>query len=275
LGKCSKITETSSGSITSTKQFVWSETHMREARDSSGSVTAQYFPLGAVSGGNSYYYTKNSLGSICDMSDGSGAVKAQYAYDPYGRSTEIQGNLASDFQYAGYYKHAPSGLNLALYRAYDSSKGRWLNRDPLGEEQLIATASPIPSAAINRRTGSLFKIIGSSNLYGYVDNAPANSVDPSGLFPIWEIIPLPMPLFPPPLFDLDQAWKDYQEYLHQCPKKTPYNGEYNNPKLRWIPPNLDYPPAYPPFEMNPPNNPYHYNYPWGPDGGYGGDPIIG
>jgi len=49
----------------------------------------------------------------------------QYRYDPYGQVTAT-GSLASDFQYAGMYYHAPSGLNLATYRAYSPSLGRWL-----------------------------------------------------------------------------------------------------------------------------------------------------
>src|ERR1700679_2859496 len=57
----------------------------------------------------------------------------RYEYGMYGEVTQTVGTLASDFQYAGYYFHAPSGLNLATYRAYSPSLGRWISRDPIGE----------------------------------------------------------------------------------------------------------------------------------------------
>ena len=66
------------------------------------------------------------------------------------------GGVEASFGYTGHYVHAPSGLHLALYRAYDADLGRWLSRDPIGEA-------------------------GGLNLYGYVGNRPTVSVDPYGL----------------------------------------------------------------------------------------------
>lgn len=48
------------------------------------------------------------------MTDSSGTIQARYDYDPYGHVTTITGTVPSDFQYAGYYTHATSGLNLTL-----------------------------------------------------------------------------------------------------------------------------------------------------------------
>lgn len=67
------------------------------------------------------------------MTDSSGLVQAHYEYDLYGQRTKTAGALDSDFQYAGYYMHAPSGLNLTVYRAYNPALGRWINRDPIAE----------------------------------------------------------------------------------------------------------------------------------------------
>jgi type VI secretion system secreted protein VgrG len=50
-----------------------------------------------------------------------------------------------------------SSFAAAPYRAYDSTMGRWLNRDLIEE-------------------------VGGINLYGYVENDPPNAVDPLGLF---------------------------------------------------------------------------------------------
>jgi type VI secretion system secreted protein VgrG len=54
--------------------------------------------------------------------------------------------------------HAPSVLNLTVRRAYSANFGRFLNRDPMEENA-------------------------GSNLYAYVQNAPLELVDPSGLMP--------------------------------------------------------------------------------------------
>jgi RHS repeat-associated protein len=68
----------------------------------------------------------------------------------------LQGDLNPDVGYAGMYYHAASGLNLTLFRAYDSDLGRWLSIDPIGE-------------------------FGGLNLYAYVANNPINAVDFFGL----------------------------------------------------------------------------------------------
>src|SRR5947209_8714794 len=90
------------------------------------------------------------------MTEGSGAIRARSDYDPYGRRTKVQGDLDSDFAFTGHYVHAPSGLYLALYRAYDSEVGRWVSRDPIAES-------------------------GGMNLYAYIGNDPLNGADALGL----------------------------------------------------------------------------------------------
>lgn len=52
--------------------------------------------------------------------------------------------------------HARSGLNMRVFRAYSSSLGRFINRDPIGENA-------------------------GANLYAYVDGDPILWTDPSGL----------------------------------------------------------------------------------------------
>ena len=84
-------------------------------------------------------------------------MRARYDYDPYGRVTKVSGNVDADFLYTGHYYHAPSGLHLALYRAYDADLGRWLNRDPVGENYDF-------------------------NMYRYTYNNSVNFIDPNGLW---------------------------------------------------------------------------------------------
>ncbi len=82
----------------------------------------------------------------------------QRLLDPYGRRSLVSGADLADFGFTGHYVHKPSGLHLALYRAYDANLGRWLSRDPIG-------------------------IRGGLNLYRYVRNDPVNWIDPLGLAP--------------------------------------------------------------------------------------------
>ena len=81
------------------------------------------------------YYTTDHLGSIRELVDATGAVRARYDYDPYGnRTKQPSGDLDADFGFTGHYTHAASGLVLAPYRGYDPGTGRWLSRDPIEED---------------------------------------------------------------------------------------------------------------------------------------------
>ena len=156
-----KIVEKENGNVTSTKQLVWCprDAQLCEERDGSNNVTKRFYPQGEQIGNSSYYYTKDHLGSIREMTDSSGVVQARYGYDPYGRTTKVSGSLDADFGFTGQYYHQPSGLHLALYRAYDPDLGRWISRDPLQNAEFVQGA----------------------NLYGYVGNSPDNFVDSFGL----------------------------------------------------------------------------------------------
>jgi len=154
-----RIVEKDNGNVTSTKQFVWipGDAQPAEERDGSNNVAKRFYAQGEQINGASYYYTKDHLGSIRELTDGNGAIHARYDYGPFGRLTNVQGDLDSDFTYAGYYNHSPSGLYATLNRFYDPDLGRWINRDPLRE-------------------------LAGINLYGYVSGSPVNYSDPLGLF---------------------------------------------------------------------------------------------
>jgi RHS repeat-associated protein len=156
--RCVKIVETSAGSVTSTKQFVWYGNSRCEERDATGALTRQFFPRGEKVGATAYFLTKDHLGSVREMTDSSAVIQAQYAYSPWGEVTVLVNTAPADFGFARMYAHSRSGLNLTKYRAYNAGLGRWLSRDPLGE-----TVSP-----------NLF-------VYGGRRNNPASFVDPLGL----------------------------------------------------------------------------------------------
>lgn len=160
-GRRVQIVEKTNGMAYSTKTFVWCGMELCEERNSTGTtVTKRFFGQGEQISGTNYYFTRDHLGSIREMTDSTGTIiHARYDYDPYGNRNKISGDLDADFAFTGHYIHQASRLHLTLYRAYDSPTGRWPNRDPIAEW-------------------------GGLNLYAYVGNDPVNYVDPLGLLGI-------------------------------------------------------------------------------------------
>ena len=156
FGRRVQMVEKNNGTVTGTKRLVWAGMALAEERSSLNAVTKRFFGGGEQIAGVNYYFARDHLGSVREMTDANGTVVARYDYDPYGRRTKLSGGLDADFGYTGHYVHAPSGLYLTLFRAYDADSGRWPNRDPIGER-------------------------GGLNLYGYVGNNPVNFYDPYGL----------------------------------------------------------------------------------------------
>jgi RHS repeat-associated protein len=97
------------------------------------------------------------LGTNYTYANGKDIVE-RWDYSAYQKPVRVSGTTvnASLLVIGGYQNHIGSGLQLALYRAYDPELGRWISEDPLGEE-------------------------GGLNLYGYVGNSPLMGVDPLGL----------------------------------------------------------------------------------------------
>ncbi|MFC0130803.1 RHS repeat-associated core domain-containing protein, partial [Ralstonia solanacearum] len=105
----------------------------------------------------SLIYARNHLGSVTDTQTPDGRAVTHTEYGPYGELVKSQGRAEyrSDFGYAGMQYHAASGMYLTLFRAYDPSTGRWVSRDPIGEQ-------------------------GGFNLYAYVGGNPVSYIDPAG-----------------------------------------------------------------------------------------------
>ncbi|HEY9756550.1 MAG TPA: RHS repeat-associated core domain-containing protein [Oculatellaceae cyanobacterium] len=152
-----KITESENNAITSTMQLVRTALNIREVRDTSGTLLRKYFKLGVANGTDTYFYLVNQRGDIVSETSSSGELTVELSYDAYGRPKILSGSMLPDFGFSGLYLHKRSGLNLAVYRAYSPSLGRWIARDPIGER-------------------------GGANLYSFVYNYPINNRDPKGLF---------------------------------------------------------------------------------------------
>lgn len=154
-GLSRRVAEKLNGTII--KRWIWCGTELCEERDAGGgTVTKRFFPQGEQIGTSKYYFSRDHLGSVREMTDGSGLVKARYDYDPYGRRILVAGSDIGDFGFTGHYFHKTGNLYLAMYRAYDANLGRWLSRDLLEEN-------------------------GGINLYRYSGNDPINYLDLLGL----------------------------------------------------------------------------------------------
>jgi RHS repeat-associated protein len=182
------IQQLENGSQVSFRRFVWCNGSICEERDATGTViTKRYFPQGVMLQTSSnlgpYYYTRDHLGSIRELTDASGNVRARYSYDPFGRQTKVSGDVDADFGFAGMFWSTEANLSLTQFRAYDPQLGRWLSRDPLRHAEV--------------KEGP--------NLYAYVRNNPVNLIDPLGKVP-WSSgyapynpgsLPGPVPAAPP------------------------------------------------------------------------------
>jgi len=111
--------------------------------------------------GTIYYYITDRLGNVRYVVDSSGVVVKSYLYSPFGQIHSSSGSLNQPYQYVGgefYWTEEDTGLKLLGQRWYDGDVGRFISRDPIGEE-------------------------GGLNLYGYVRNNPVNKTDPEGKNP--------------------------------------------------------------------------------------------
>ncbi|MFJ3505381.1 RHS repeat-associated core domain-containing protein [Streptomyces sp. NPDC090135] len=108
-----------------------------------------------TTGGRSYYYLTDALGSVVALADGDGNKVSTYTYSPRGvrllaRSSEP---VVQPYRFAGGYQD-PTGLYHYGARYYDANIGRFTQPDPSGQEK---------------------------NPYLYAEGDPVNRIDPSGL----------------------------------------------------------------------------------------------
>ena len=133
-------------------------------RDGSGTVLRTYVygneRVSMNSGGNLYYHLYDSLGSVANLTSGTGTSEWTYAYDPFGATRTQTKNDPSaptnPMQYAGEMLDPASGLYDLRARQYDTNSGRFLSQDP--------------AASADQTAGT----------YVYANDNPTSYVDPSG-----------------------------------------------------------------------------------------------
>jgi RHS repeat-associated protein len=114
-------------------------------------------PATPETGGFLYFYDGN--GNVVQVVDAdTGAVEVKYEYDPYGNRINAPAPDEYDqpWRFSTKLFDGDTGLGYWGYRHYSSALGRWVSRDPIGED------------------GGLL-------LYEFCENKPTRVIDPLGL----------------------------------------------------------------------------------------------
>ena len=112
--------------------------------------------LEATVDGVHYYYCYDGKGNVAGLINDAGEWVARYRYNAFGNLVAQSGTFDQPYMFSTKRFYAGFGVYDYGYRFYQPIIGRWLTRDPIGEE-------------------------GGVNLYGFVGNSPMNAVDPLGL----------------------------------------------------------------------------------------------
>ncbi len=129
-----------------------------------GSFGEQHYALAGMltaarTGDEMYFYHSNLLGSVTEITDGSGAIANRYAYDQEGNVLSASGTVFNPYTYAGIYGIADDGNGLRYHRAryVSAASGSFLSPDPAYQSYDL-------------------------NLYRFVYNNPVSMIDLSGAF---------------------------------------------------------------------------------------------
>ena len=105
--------------------------------------------------GDIYSFAFDGRGNVTVALNISQGVAASYAYDAFGRLNSRSGHLEQPFRFATKAYDDSTGLSDFGFRFYAAGVGRWVSRDPQGEQPDL-------------------------NLYAFVHNDPVNRFDPLG-----------------------------------------------------------------------------------------------
>jgi RHS repeat-associated protein len=178
-GKRTQLVEKSNSVVTADRRFVFDGIVPTEERDAANAVVKRFFASGYHQGGATFYWVEDHLGSVRDVTDSSGTLRARYDYDPFGRRAKISGDIDADFGFTGQYAHTLSGLQLAIHRAYNAELGRWLSEDPLSRPERSIWKIAAEGDAIDEIAGGQLPPDG-PNLFAYVGGNPVAWTDYEG-----------------------------------------------------------------------------------------------
>lgn len=185
-----KITDSESVTNSFTRRYVYNGSDIFAEFDGFSNMLAKYThsPLrpddvlavqvsstgvsaGLAQSSGKFYYLKDLLGSVTDISDASGNVIQKYEYSAYGKIYAIRDGLGNtvtnipvvntSFTYTGREWDSESGMYYYRARYYDPSVGRFLQQDPHPGKLAI------PATFLSK--------------YTYTGNNPVMYGDPSGM----------------------------------------------------------------------------------------------
>jgi RHS repeat-associated protein len=107
-----------------------------------------------------FYYHQDGRANVTTLTNASGQIVQSVTYDAYGRPSFGQNTIANPYLFAGRRYDPETGLYYYRARFYDPTRGRFMQRDPIG----------IWTDQANLGNG-----------YTYVGNNPLNWTDPLGL----------------------------------------------------------------------------------------------
>jgi RHS repeat-associated protein len=170
-----------------------------------GEQTRYYAPWGELltfeRDGVTYQVVSDALGCVRVVTDETGAVVARMDFDPWGNLLPASFDLVPGgmpYRFVGALGCRWDSATEHIYmrnRWYEPSLQRFVSRDPLGVGNPVqggSVLSPLsyfpklPNRKIRKELLSAFVTVralppNSPNLYAYVRNNPAGTVDPSGL----------------------------------------------------------------------------------------------
>ena len=215
-----------SWNLSSTVEYIYDGNRVIQERDGSNTPTVSYTRgldlsgtmegAGGIGGllarssgysaGNwttNHFYHADGNGNVTYLVDASQAMAATYRYDPFGNTISSSGSLAGAnlYRFSSKEVHVNTGMYIYLYRFYDPSLQRWLNRDPIGDLAEAKLLGPMFAQAPLRNGGARLPVLrlGEPNLYAFVANNPIRWIDPDGLIPDG-------PFFPPPKGYNPKSW---------------------------------------------------------------------
>ena len=115
--------------------------------------------------GTRYYYRYSLQGDVIGLYSTTGAVVAEYTYDPWGKLLSVTDTSGTDIgtinplRYRGYYYDTETGFYFLQSRYYDPTVGRFINAD-----EYVSTEQGISSY----------------NMFAYCLNDPINRFDDNG-----------------------------------------------------------------------------------------------
>lgn len=90
-------------------------------------------PLALVKNHQAYLFGHDQNKNVTEVFDITGRLVGQYDYSPFGKKA-FSGTVASPVQWGSEVCDEETGLVYYNYRYYNPQDGRWVSRDPLGEE---------------------------------------------------------------------------------------------------------------------------------------------